>query len=82
MIAEKGGFIEVYLSTPITICEERNPKGIYTKARAGLIKNFTGISDPYEIPENPEVELDTSQYSIDESVDIILEKIRSLGYLP
>lgn len=81
MISEQGGFIEVFLSTPLAVCEERNPKGIYTKARAGLIKNFTGISDPYEKPENPEIELDTSKYSIDQCVDIILEKIRSLGYL-
>jgi len=81
LISESGGFIEVYLSTPLATCEERNPKGVYTKARAGLIQEFTGISDPYEVPENPEIEIDTSQYSLEECVDLIIEKVRALGYL-
>ncbi len=54
---EKGDFIEVFVDTPIEVCEERDPKGLYKKARAGEIKNFTGISDPYEAPEQPEIHL-------------------------
>lgn len=80
-ISQYGGFIEVYLSTPLDVCEERNPKGVYTKARAGIIKSFTGISDPYEPPENPEIEIDTSKYSAEECVDLIIEKLKGLGYL-
>lgn len=81
LVSEYGGFVEVYLSTPLSICEERNPKGNYSKARAGIIKHFTGIDDPYEVPENPEIEIDTSQYTVEECVDVIVEKLQSLGYL-
>ena len=55
-----GGFLEVHLSTPLEVCEQRDRKGLYAKARAGILKEFTGISDPYEVPENPELRIDTA----------------------
>ena len=66
-------FLEVYVSTPLEVCEKRDPKGLYEKARKGEISNFTGISDPYEAPENPEIEIDTTGISVDEAVDRILD---------
>lgn len=72
---EHGQFVEVYLETPLNVCEQRDPKGLYKKARAGVIKQFTGISDPYEVPNNPEVALDTSQLEIADSVRSILDTL-------
>lgn len=68
-----GEFIEVYVKVPLDIAEERDPKGLYKKARAGEIKEFTGISAPYEEPENPEIVIDTSQLSLDESADVVID---------
>ena len=68
-----SNFIEVYVSTPLEECEKRDPKGLYKKARKGEISNFTGISDPYEPPENVEIEIDTTDISVDEAVEQILE---------
>jgi len=62
-----GGFIEVFVDTPLEICEARDPKGLYKKARAGEISNFTGLDAPYEVPENPEVHLETANLSVDEA---------------
>ena len=67
-----GGFIEVHVATPLEVCEKRDRKGMYAKARAGLIKGYTGIDDPYEIPEAPEVRVDTSGKSPDEAAQEIL----------
>ncbi|BBO79489.1 bifunctional sulfate adenylyltransferase/adenylylsulfate kinase [Desulfosarcina ovata] len=67
-----GGFIEVHVATPLDVCEKRDRKGMYAKARAGLIKGYTGIDDPYEIPESPEVRIDTSGKSPDEAAQEIL----------
>ncbi len=68
-------FVEIYVSTPLEACEKRDVKGLYKKARNGTIPDFTGITSPYEIPENPDVIIDTSKYSLDESVELILNKI-------
>ena len=65
-ILPEGTFIEVHVDTPLDVCESRDPKGLYQKARAGVIPNFTGISAPYEAPENPEICLKTAGRSIDE----------------
>jgi sulfate adenylyltransferase len=81
MISEHGGFIEVYVSTPIEECEARDRKGLYAKARAGLLKGFTGIDDPYEVPENPEVVVDTRSLSAEEAAHSILLHARKEGYL-
>lgn len=74
-IIGKENFIEVYISTPLEECERRDVKGLYAKARRREIKEFTGISAPFEAPENPDIELDTSKLSLKESVDILLEAI-------
>ena len=74
-IIGKENFVEVYISTPLEECERRDVKGLYAKARRGEIKEFTGISAPFEAPENPDIELDTSKLSLKESVDILLEAV-------
>lgn len=68
-----GEFIEVFMDTPLDTCEDRDPKGLYQKARAGEIKHFTGITSPYEAPERPEVRLDTSAMSIDQCVESLID---------
>lgn len=67
-----GEFIEVFMDTPIETCEERDPKGLYRKARSGEIKHFTGIDSPYEIPSHPELRLDTSTMSVETCVDTLI----------
>ncbi len=74
-------FIEVYCNSPLEVCEERDVKGLYRKARAGEIKDFTGISSPYESPESPEVSVDTAKSSISESVAKILGYLRERSLL-
>ena len=76
-----GEFIEVHVSTPIEECERRDPKGLYARARAGEIPNFTGINSPYEPPENPEIVLDTLRSSPAECVDILIEFLTGRGIL-
>ncbi len=70
-------FTEIYISTPLEVCERRDPKGLYRQARVGQISNFTGIGDPYEIPEHPELSLDTSKIAVDEAVARILGLLRT-----
>ncbi|WP_300494083.1 adenylyl-sulfate kinase [Marinobacter sp.] len=79
-----GEFIEVFMDTPLQTCEERDPKGLYEKARAGKIKNFTGIDSPYEAPERPEVRLDTSQMSVEDCVNRLISYLldRQLIFTP
>lgn len=79
--SSKGNFVEVYCNTPIEVCEQRDVKGLYAKARAGEIKGFTGVDDPYEAPLNPEVVLDTSKLSVQECADHIIDKLIELGYI-
>lgn len=74
-------FVEVYVNAPLEVCEQRDVKGLYKKARAGIIKNFTGIDDPYEPPLNPEVECRTDLETLEESVSKVLAKLRELSYL-
>ena len=71
-----GNFIEVYVNAPLKVCEQRDVKGLYKRARAGEIKNFTGIDDPYEPPTQPEVECRTDGESLEESVDKVLSTIQ------
>ena len=77
-----GDFIEVYANAPLEVCEERDVKGLYKRARAGEIKQFTGISDPYEAPLNAEVECRTDLETLDESVDKVFKKLEEMGYVP
>ncbi len=74
IIGEKD-FIEIFLNPPLEVCEQRDTKGLYKKARAGIIKDFTGISAPFEPPKSPDLEIDTSQLGIKESVDLIFATI-------
>ncbi len=76
-----GGFIEVHVATPITECEKRDRKGMYAKARAGLLKGFTGVDDPYEIPLTPEVRIDTTNLTPDEAAREVLLFISRKGYI-
>ena len=76
-----GGFIEVHVSTTLEVCEARDRKGLYKKARAGIIKEFTGISDPYETPEKAEIVVDTDGRGVNELVQEIVLKVESLGYI-
>jgi len=81
MVVQAGGFIEIYVSTPLEICEERDRKGMYAKARAGKIRGFTGVDDPYEKPENPELILDASKLTPEEGVQEILRYLAEEGYI-
>ena len=69
----EGDFIEIFVDTPLEIAEARDPKGLYKKARAGKIPNFTGISSPYEVPQSPNIILDTEKNNVDKCVQIILD---------
>lgn len=80
---EESGFdfIEIFVDCPLVEAEKRDPKGLYKKARAGEIKNFTGIDDPYEAPENPEIHLRTDQMTLDEEIELILQYLKNHGFL-
>ncbi len=81
MISQYGGFVEVYVSTPLEVCESRDRKGLYAKARAGLIKNFTGIDDPYEAPDNQDVVVDASSVSAEEAAHQIFLHLERKGFI-
>ena len=74
-LINKGEFIEIFIDTPIEICESRDPKGLYKKARSGKIKDFTGIDSPYEVPKDPDLEIDTKNLSIEDSENLLLDFI-------
>ena len=80
--ADNMPFIEVFVDCSLEAAEERDPKGLYKKARAGEIKNFTGIDDPYEAPETPEVHLHTDQQSLEEEVEHLLALLEKQGLIP
>ncbi|MEE8249690.1 MAG: bifunctional sulfate adenylyltransferase/adenylylsulfate kinase [Gammaproteobacteria bacterium] len=81
LIEPVGGFLEVHVATPLDVCESRDRKGLYAKARAGLIKGFTGIDDPYEDPAEPEMRIDTTTLTPDLAAHRILIKLKSMGYI-
>ena len=81
MRANIDNFVEVFVNAPLSVCEERDVKGLYKKVRAGQIKQFTGIDDPYEPPTNPEVECRTDLEELPESVAKITNKLKELGYI-
>ena len=80
-IGSNGGYIEVFVDTPLEICEQRDVKGLYAKARAGIIKEFTGISDPYEAPTDAEVVVKAGASTVDECVEQVIEELQKEGYL-
>jgi adenylylsulfate kinase-like enzyme len=74
-IIGENDFIEIYVNAPLEVCEARDVKGLYAKARKGLIPDFTGITSPFEAPENPALEIKTNELSIDESVQMLMDCI-------
>ena len=80
-IVKEGDFIEVFVKCPVEICEQRDPKGLYKKARAGIIKGFTGIDDPYEEPLNPEIIVETDKMTVEECVDKIVDYLKNKGLI-
>ncbi|MGF6970275.1 bifunctional enzyme CysN/CysC [Paraburkholderia sp. WC7.3g] len=80
-LMEEGEFIEVFIDTPLEVAEERDPKGLYKKARSGELKNFTGIDSPYEMPQNPEIHINTLTVSPQMAVEVIFEKLQTAGFL-
>ena len=81
LISAYGGYILVYVNTPLEVCEQRDRKGLYAKARAGIVKEFTGISDPYEVPTDADVVIDTTETSPEEAANQIIIALERLGYL-
>ena len=81
-LVEPGDFIEIHCAADLGICEQRDTKGLYAKARAGEIKEFTGISSPYEAPENPELSIDTGSQNLDDCVAQVLAYLESKGVIP
>ncbi len=74
-------FLEVFIDTPLEVCEQRDPKGLYKKARAGEIKHFTGIDSEYQAPINPEIHIETAEQSIEVCAEQVVTKLEALGYL-
>jgi sulfate adenylyltransferase len=81
MVEKTGGFVLVHVATPVEVCEDRDRKGLYARARAGDLPGFTGVSDPYESPEDAEVVIDTTTGSIDDAADVVLTHLRTAGWL-
>ena len=80
MVSQHGGFMEIYVSTPITVCKQRDIKGLYKKAELGLISGFTGVDDPYEEPRHADLVIDTSRQSVAEAVQLIMSTLDKLGF--
>ena len=80
-LVEDGDFLEIHCDAALDICESRDPKGLYAKARAGQIKEFTGISSPYEAPENAELKIDTGGQALQESVEIVIRALQDRGVI-
>lgn len=80
-LVKRDQFIEVFIDTPLEICEQRDPKGLYKKARNGEIPLFTGISSPYEKPIQPDIHIQTDKFSVDESIQMIILKLKERGIL-
>ncbi|MGF1464717.1 MAG: adenylyl-sulfate kinase [Sandaracinaceae bacterium] len=79
---DEGAFVEVHVATPLAVCETRDPKGLYAKARAGAIRDFTGVDAPYERPRSPELVVDTSQAELDATADEVLGFLEGAGLVP
>lgn len=80
-LVESGEFIEVFVDAPLEVCESRDPKGLYKKAREGVIKNFTGISSPYEAPQSAEIVITNDGISVEAASNIVIKYLRDKGYL-
>jgi len=75
-----GEFVEVFVDTPLVVAEQRDPKGLYRRARRGELKHFTGIDSPYEIPQNPEIVIDTTSMPVEESADFLHQLLNTMGF--
>ena len=73
----EGEFVEIFVDTPLAVAEQRDVKGLYKKARAGELKNFTGIDSPYEAPENPEIRIDTTAMTPEQAADLIVRELEA-----
>jgi sulfate adenylyltransferase len=82
MISAHGDFIEIHVSTPLAVCEQRDPKGLYARARAGTLAHMTGVDDPYEAPRRPELAIDTSALDVPQCVARIIAGLQDSGVLP
>ncbi len=80
-LLDDGEFMEVYVETPLSVAEERDPKGLYKKARRGELKNFTGIDSPYERPESPEILVDTSNMSAEQCAEKVISILKQRGVI-
>ena len=81
MVERHGDFVLVHVATPLAVCEQRDRKGLYAKARAGVIPEFTGVSDPYEVPEDADIRVDTSTMTVDDAVGLIVGYLEREGWL-
>jgi bifunctional enzyme CysN/CysC len=81
-LVEEGEFIEIHVDTPLAVAEERDVKGLYKKARRGELANFTGIDSPYEVPESPDLRIDTTAMTSEQAADQVLALLRSKGVIP
>lgn len=81
LMSREGDFLEIFVSCPLEECERRDPKGLYRRARAGEIRNFTGIDDPYEEPEAPELVLETDRHDVEACVERVISFLRAHGYI-
>jgi adenylylsulfate kinase len=81
-LVEAGDFFEIFCAADLDVCESRDPKGLYAKARSGAIKEFTGISSPYEAPNTPELKIDTGAQDLSESVNVVIKALQDKGVIP
>jgi len=81
MVEKHGGFVLIHVATPLEVCESRDPKGLYVKARTGLLPGFTGVSDPYEVPTDADVTIDTTSASPGDTAEIIMGFLRTKGFV-
>jgi sulfate adenylyltransferase len=81
MVEANGDFVLIHVATPLEVCEQRDRKGLYAKARAGILPEFTGISDPYEEPDDADLRIDTSSITVEEAVAAVLEHLERNGWL-
>ena len=81
-LVDEGDFFEIFCAADLDVCESRDPKGLYAKARSGVIKEFTGISSPYEAPDAPELKIDTGAQELAESVEVVIKALQDKGVIP
>ena len=82
VLVEAGDFFEIFCAADLDVCESRDPKGLYAKARSGAIKEFTGISSPYEAPDTPELKIDTGAQELAQSVEVVIKALQDKGVIP